>query len=309
MARTARPPRSTGPPWPRRRSVGAAALALLMVVGLTGCYDVALFGDMPYSSSQYTDYERLLADVNRKNVTFSAHVGDFQARTSDCTDSVVERNINWFDSLNKALIFTPGDNDWTDCNAPLTRLARLRDLIFRGTGTESRGHTTRPLVSQAADGFPENARWTEGAVTYVTVHVVGSSDTSGDRTEFNARRAANIAWLHTAFESAKTRNDLGVVIITQASVKFEKAEGLKGSYETMFQAVRSETLGFPGQVLYVHGDSHSFTDDRPMRTVDGSTVSNFRRVEVPGGGPTGWVKLSVNTDPGAQLFSIALQSN
>ena len=49
--------------------------------------------------------------------------------------------------------------------------------------------------------------------------------------------------------------------------------------------------------------------DKPTLEEQRSTVSNFRRVEVPGGGPTGWVKLSVNTDPGAQLFSIALQSN
>ncbi|WP_426574543.1 hypothetical protein [Aquihabitans sp. McL0605] len=292
---------------PRRRVVRAAVLGLALVLGLSGCYRVALFGDMPYSTSQEGDYQRLLQAVNDADVTFSAHVGDFQASTSNCTDAVVQKNIDWFDSLDHPLIFTPGDNDWTDCSAPTTRLARLRTMIYRDTGTASRGRTTRPLTSQP--GYPENARWTEGPITYVTIHVVGSSDGQSNKAEFDPRRAANISWLHQAFDQAKARSDRGVVVITQSGLRFERAEGDKGAYETMFQALRTETTGFAGEVLYVHGDGHTFTDDHPMRTATGATVANLHRVEVPGGAPSGWVQLTVNPDAGATLFTINLQSN
>lgn len=292
----------------RRRAAGTVVLALAMVFGLNGClYKVALFGDMPYSSSQYSEYETMLGTINATKVAFSTHVGDFQDNTSNCTDSVVQQNITWFDSLVHPLIFTPGDNDWTDCNGPLTRLARLRNLIFRDTGTESRGQTPRALESQAAQGYPENARWVEGRVTYVTIHVVGSSDDKSIKAEFDARRAANIAWLHAAFDLAKTRGDLGIVVLAQSSLRFELAEGDKGAFETMFTSLRDETLAFPGQVLYVHGDGHHFKDDHPMVTVTGDPVANFHRVEVPGGSTIGWVKLTVDDKPDAELFSIALQ--
>src|SRR4051812_957678 len=220
---------------PRRVNRASVVLVVVMTVMLSGCYNIAVFGDVPYSTSQEDDYERLLAAVDADDVAFSAHVGDIQSSSTPCTDALVQKNITWFDSLDDPLIYTPGDNEWTDCSDPLTRLSRIRQLVYRGTGTVSRGGQTRTLISQSSQGYPENASWTEGKVSYVTIHVVGSSDNKSNSSEYNARRAADIAWLRQAFASAKARGDVGIVVLAHSGLRFERAEGDKGAYESMFQ--------------------------------------------------------------------------
>jgi hypothetical protein len=285
------------------RSLGIGVL----ILGLSGCfptYRVALFGDVPYSESAVDDYERLLDDVNADGVAFSSHVGDFKSGSSTCTDEQVEKNIDWFDSLDNPLVYTPGDNDWTDCSNSLFRLDRLRQLVFRTTGTASRGATTMALTSQAARGYPENAAWAHGPISFATLHVVGSNDNSANQSERAARRQADIDWLCQVFVDAESRGDEGVVLIAHAGLRFGSGEGQKGAYESMFQAVREETLNFAGDVLYVHGDGHTFRNDQPMKTADGQTVTNFRRVEVYGDPTVRWVRLTIT--PGEDpLFSIS----
>jgi hypothetical protein len=285
----------------------ARSLALgALLLALSGCfpaYRVALFGDVPYSESAEADYDRLIGDVNEDAVAFSSHVGDFKSGSSTCTDEQVQENIGRFDTFTNPLVYTPGDNEWTDCSNSLVRLDQLRALVFRSTGTESRGATTMTLTSQAALGYPENATWTHGPVTFATLHIVGSGDDSSNPSERAARRQADIDWLHQVFLDAESRGDQGVVLIAHAGLRFGSGEGQKGAYESMFLAVRDETLDFTGEVLYVHGDGHTFKNDQPMKTTAGQTVANFRRVEVYGDPDVRWVRLTV-TPNGDPLFSI-----
>lgn len=288
-----------------RRATRAVVLAAVLL-GFTGCnpaYRVALFGDVPYSETKEAAYDRLIDDVNEDGVAFSSHVGDFKARSSLCTDAEVNENIVRFDNFEKPLVYTPGDNDWTDCSNSSTRLARLRSLVYRGNGEDSRGETTMPLASQADIGYPENARWSRGPVTFATIHVVGSNDNQANTSEQAARRLADIAWVREVFASAKNLRHVGVVLIAHTHLRFTLSEGEKGIYESLFQAVRQETTNFSGQVLYVHGDDHQFINDKPMKTASNQVVANFRRVEVYGDPTVRWVRLTVAPDT-SQLFTI-----
>jgi len=283
----------------------ATAVAAIMAT-LAGCapYRVALFGDVPYTESNEVKYDRLIDNINADDVAFSVHVGDFQAYTSTCTDAQVTENIGRFDRFERPLVYTPGDNEWTDCaNSPTTRLARIRQLVYRGTGTESRGDTTMPLASQDSLGYPENTRWSNGPVTFATLHVVGSNDGAANSTEQTARRKATISWMRQAFDVARSRGDKGIVLLGHASLKITAGEGAKGAYESIFQALREETTNFAGSVLYVHGDGHVYHNDKPMKTVSGSTVNNFRRVEVYGNPTVRWVRLTIDPDS-STLFTI-----
>ena len=303
-SRTNSPPR--GPRSSTARRATRAAVLGIVLLALTGCnpaYRVALFGDVPYTDDAEVAYDRLIGDVNDDDVAFSSHVGDFKARSSICTDAEVNENIGRFDSLDQPLVFTPGDNDWTDCSDPVTRLTRLRELVFRGTGDRSRGQTTMYLNSQRELGYPENARWRRGPVTFATLHVVGSNDNQANPGEQSARRLADIEWVRDTFARAKSRDDLGVVLFAHTHLRFSSAEGGKGIYESLFQALRQETMNFTGQVLYVHGDDHQFINDQPMRTATNQVVGNFRRVEVYGNPTVRWVRLTVAPDS-AQLFTI-----
>jgi hypothetical protein len=86
--------------------------------------------------------------MNAAQLAFSVHDRDLkQGSGSPCDDALYGRAVGWFDSLEDAAMFTPGDNDWTDCDRPANggfssreRLDRERQLFFL---TPSRAGRTR----------------------------------------------------------------------------------------------------------------------------------------------------------------------
>ncbi|QYG94929.1 hypothetical protein HC251_22515 [Iamia sp. SCSIO 61187] len=246
----------------------------------------------------------MIADINASSAVFSTHLGDFKSSSAPCTDANVIENIGRFDSFDEPLVYTPGDNEWLDCGSSRDdRLRRLRELVFRSTGTTSRGRTTRSLASQAESGYPENARWSHATITFVTLHVVGGGDDQS-RSQGRARRAATITWLRDAFRAARDAGHEGVVLLSQDSAY--NADGtISSSYRDLADAVRAETLAFSGQVLWMQGDGHTFRVDQPMRDGSGDIVTRFRRVQVEGESKVSYVSLRVT--PGSdQVFSITL---
>src|SRR5919201_5622549 len=106
-------------------------------------YAIGLWGDVPYSDVQaQTGVPNLIADMNSQDIEFSVHDGDLKAGnaipgsvTPTTCQSAVEPSIysqalGYFDSLEKPAVFTPGDNDWTDCdrttNGGFNSLERLQ---------------------------------------------------------------------------------------------------------------------------------------------------------------------------------------
>src|SRR5262245_20864385 len=102
-------------------------------------YSIGLWGDLPYSSVQETDgLPNLIDDMNKAQLAFSVHNGDLKAGNGPsgnppsvtCSDALYTKALNWFNSLDGAAMFTPGDNDWTDCdrtsNGPFNSLERLQ---------------------------------------------------------------------------------------------------------------------------------------------------------------------------------------
>jgi hypothetical protein len=196
-------------------------------------------------------------------------------------------------------MYTPGDNEWTDCgSASLAQLSYIRSTTFRGTGTQSRGQTTMALESQGSSGYPENARWHQGSVTFATLHMVGSSDNYSNRSEHDPRRAATIAWMRETFAQAKARGDRGVVLLAQIDPKFSKPSST--AYRSMHSAVREEVLNFNGRVLYVHGDGHDYINDMPL-----AGVGNLRRLQVEGDGTVSYVKVRI--DPSSSALFVVPQ--
>src|SRR5207302_1059628 len=79
-------------------------------------YTIGLFGDMPYGALGRSQYPNLLADINDHRVAFSIFDGDLQAGgDGPCNDSLYSTALANFNTLERPLIWVPGDNDWTDC--------------------------------------------------------------------------------------------------------------------------------------------------------------------------------------------------
>jgi hypothetical protein len=266
-----------------------------------GPFSFGLIGDTGYSESSLAKFGSVRESMNAADLDFAVHIGDFKNGTDFCPDSVYTVNSNRFDAFMQPLIYTPGDNEWRDCSSKLERLAHLRQVFF--STDQSRG-TPSMTVEQQSAAFPENARWYRGAVTFVTLHNVGSDNNGGQSSEFGPRNAANIAWMKAAFESARARNSTAVVILSHANPGFppdSTARADKVGFRSYLEALRSEVEAWGKPVIYVHGDTHTFRIDHP--TVLGTALPNFTRVEVYGPNDDDWVR--ADYDPAnPALFTI-----
>jgi hypothetical protein len=295
-------------------------------------YTIGLFGDMPYNALGKSQYPNLLADINNADVSFSVFDGDLKAGGDGaCTDSLYTTAIANFNTLQRPLIWLPGDNDWTDCWGrygpgtggydPLERLAHERQL-FASTD-QSLGQKTLTLTRQLP-AYPENVRWSYGPVVFIGLDVQGSNDNypyagvDGEsrsdaeiarmRAEETARKAADLEWLHDGFAYAKQTGAKGVMVVFQADLNFNNEQHLADtrSYDAFpdyVDALRRETSDFSGQVALVHGDSHYFKLDKPINTANGGVLQNFTRVETFGARNTHWVSATIDpNDPNLFVF-------
>ena len=105
-----------------------------LAVGQQKKFTIVAFGDMPYKvPNDYPKFERVIKTLNKENPNFIVHVGDFKSGSSLCSTEYFEKMHAYFETINPPFIYTPGDNEWTDCNRkaageydPNERLAVLR---------------------------------------------------------------------------------------------------------------------------------------------------------------------------------------
>ena len=244
-------------------------------------------GDMPYSPQERQALDGEIRDaIATSQVPFVVHYGDFKGGGETCSESLfTARRDQIYGLLPGRVFYTPGDNDWTDCDRPflkepaseLTQLDLMRRLFFDQPLDlpESWAYARQP-------NFPENARWQQNNVVFTTLHVLG---TNNGRQEIllddpelalslvEARDQANRVWLQEAFDAAKEAQAL--VVTVQADVTNPDGSGACTAYHRMncdaFSNFRDQLMrlaanfreqGQPAKpVLLVHGDTFPFCLD------------------------------------------------
>ena len=199
------------------------------------------------------------------------------------------------------------------------RLAKLRELFF--ATDESLGQRKMKLTRQGDlqpqyAAWRENVRWEFENVAFVGVNIPGSNNNwknRGDNTEFFARLKANTAWIETNFRTAREKNLRALMLILQANPDFEGEEAAKqkdrpgfrdGFAEFKIQVAR-EARAFGKPVVVVHGDTHSYQLNRPLKDEAGQQVPNVTRLETPGSPFIGWVRARIDAqDPQVFQFSV-----
>lgn len=260
-------------------------------------------GDTGFTADARARFPGLAGDMNAAGLAFSVHDGNIGADPDACTDQFYAATRDLFDRFASPLVYTPGDNEWLNCRTegmePPRRLAALRRTFF--ATDRSRGATTLQLQRQSPD-YPENARWRYGGVTFATLHVVGSHDDLGSA-EFGARRRAAIDWLDRTFDRARQDASAAIVLVWQADPWFQQDVP---AYNDLRGALRADTTAFRKPVLLVHGDSGRFGVDKPMVAPNGTTVTNFTRLQTFGPADAGWVRVDV--DPATRdVFSFTAE--
>ena len=285
-------------------------------------------GDMPYGPPEkesYGTFKALIAEINRRFPVFTIHVGDTKSGWTPCSDQRLLDQRDFMNGFASAVIYTPGDNEWTDCHRPqaggfdpLDRLQFIRAHYFQAA--ESLGRRPIRLERQADvmrgfEPFVENGRFSRGNVWFVTAHVVGPNNNFKDNPdvpdlkvrgrnadqEFFARDRANRAWLADSFDKAAAANAGAVVVAIHADMfkkrfdpeqeTFAPSSGFKGFGETLIMRAGF----FRKPVLLLFGDSHEFRVFRPFPR----SAGNLTAVEVYGGEHMHAVEIAVDSHAAA----------
>ena len=294
-------------------SVASAALAGTPENRSANRLTIAVIGDVPYGTDQEATFGDLIGAVNDDpQVRIVVHVGDFKSGSTTCSDERFAGVRAAFDEFEDPVVYTPGDNEWTDCHRvnngqydPLERLDALRELFF---DTPGRTLGRRAMSVNAQPSLVENAQWIESRVVFATLHVIGSNNglapwtgigfaapTPEQAAEVEARIEAALAWIDSAFDAAEAGDLDGVVLAMQADT-FNPAP--TSAQQAIVDRIGARTAAFDGEVMLLQGDSHTFVADDPL------ALENFTRVVVHGETlPFEYLRLTIDPrDP--ELFSL-----
>jgi Calcineurin-like phosphoesterase len=187
--------------------------------------NVAVYGDAPYGTTptDTAEFQATPAFIESVNadpgVSLVVHVGDIHSGKQYCTQSYDLSIYNLWTQFQRPLVYTPGDNEWTDCHKsgegggtynkttgqidyvldangnpvdyakgdPIANLALIRSIFFSEPGWTLGKRV--PVLSQAFAydrrfpddaTFVENVMWLEGHVLFVTINAPGGSNNDQD---------------------------------------------------------------------------------------------------------------------------------
>ena len=308
-----------------KNGIGLALVGLCIATSAPAAeFKFVALGDMPYGrpAKVYPPFERLIAEINAKAPAFTLHIGDTKSGSTPCSDQMLLDQKRFMNDFAAAVVYTPGDNEWTDCHRlragrfdPVERLDFIRRTYF--DRPMSLGKSPIPIERQS-DLMPtyaryvENSRFSRDGVWFVLAHVVGSNN--NNRTlanarpgnspsaqavlEFKARDKANAAWLEDGFDRAAAAGAAAVVVAIHANIldygsldrktgKFTRGSGFRRFGELLVRLAAE--YGKP--VLLIFGDSHNFRIFHPFP----QRAPNVTALEVYGAAHMHAVAVSVDT--------------
>lgn len=232
---------------------------------------MAVFGDAPYGTSP-TDHAEFDAtpafidSINRdRQVRLVLHVGDIHSGKQYCTQAYDQSILDQWTRFADPLVYTPGDNEWTDCHKtaeggnvlvngqpvdyangdPVANLALVRSIFFADPG-ETLGARDRRVLSQAGAYSPahptdanyvENVMWEQSRVLFVTINLPGGSNNDNDvwyggasqtqaqQDEIAQRTGADLRWLDQAFAIARSDRRIKGMVIGAQADMWDPEKG------------------------------------------------------------------------------------
>jgi hypothetical protein len=203
----------------RTFALGLAAVALAIggvraaAVTNPNTLTLAVFGDSPYLDPSFppkSEFNATPAFIDTFNADPSVqevvHVGDIHSGSEPCTVAWDQSIYNLWTAFEKPLIYTPGDNEWSDCtkvkeepgsdfdnvgqyrDMPLIQLAVVRSIFFANPGW-TLGQQPMQVISQATAYDPayatdaqyvENVMWEQSKTVFVTLNLPGGSNNDID---------------------------------------------------------------------------------------------------------------------------------
>jgi Calcineurin-like phosphoesterase len=301
------PPSTTLP----RRAALVAAIAAFTAAALStpaiaaqpaadrGGFSLAVIGDIPYEDAQIARFPAVVDQISADPaVQFVVHLGDIKSGSTVCSDEYFAQIRADFDKFADPLVYTPGDNEWTDCHRPnnggfnpLERLAAIRQVFFDRPG-KTLGRQSVAVASQADRGLPENVGFTRAGVAFAALHVVGSNNglapwtgqqapTPEQAAEVQARTDAALDLINETFDHASGAR--AVVLMVQADMFDPTVPNPQfanySAFQPIVRAIAARSAEFGKPVYLFDGDSHVYHEDAPL--APGSPWLDFYDVAQP----------------------------
>jgi hypothetical protein len=301
--------------------------------GSSNPFTLGVIGDIPYGAQKLEDFPKLIALMNADpKVDLVVHLGDIKAGSSSpCTDEYFATIRGLFDTFKDPLVYTPGDNEWTDCHVasknnglytPTERLQAVRALFFPVPG-QTLGGRKKQVLTEADDpansAYVENTMFMESRVVFAALNITGSNNDLASwgsplpansasfptqPQEVASRGQANTVWLNKAFALATAEGAAAVVLFMQADM-WDVTAQLSG-FDALVTQIGTLAAAFGKPVLILEGDSHRFKVDNPfsatspLHGVHPATpvAENVTRMVVEGSdGRTEYVRLTIDPKP------------
>jgi|GEM_PF-414594 len=281
-----------------------------------GALSFVVIGDTPYSKADRKMLELAVPKIKADAAPFVIHIGDFKGGGQECTAAHDDSFAALIEALKPVPVFyTPGDNEWVDCDrfkrkdsgeyySEYERLEALSQRFFAGapSGAEALSYTRQE------SGL--NAAWETENIRFATLHWTGTANgrkwIAGDdpaiaKPKIEARETANMVWLKTQFEQAKTSENAALILAIHADVSDVDKEDI-GKACTMVSAngdlpcdafaglraaLSAHARDFAGPVLVVHGDTSPFTLNQDFLTEGAPNLWRLNAAGDAGIGRTG----------------------
>src|SRR3981189_116047 len=189
-------------------------------------FSFVALGDQPYNlPDDGIKFDRLIAAVNKLKPAFTLHIGDIKSARIPCSNEIFNQALAQLQTFEGALVYTIGDNEWTDCHRkpagdfdPRERLAKLRQVFFADPA-QSLGKVPIKVTSQAQampafSTYVENVRFAKNDVLFASVHVPGSNNGFEGQDPEPAKEV--FAWVAGAFVEAEATSAKAVVLFMHA---------------------------------------------------------------------------------------------
>ena len=187
---------------------------------------LVILGDTPYSDKEKTMLQGpdgvLYQLVNQAKPTVVMHLGDMKSGGESCTDELLKKHKALINQVYPGkIIYTPGDNEWTDCDRDtlthrfneLERLDFLTTLMYQTPPLLERNLTA--IKTQPAQ--IENKLWINDRLAVGTLHIVGTS---------NGRNHIDKSNVALALKKVDKRDELNFAWLSNIESKAEDYDAL-----------------------------------------------------------------------------------
>ncbi len=247
-----------------------------------------MMGDTSYVPGTEPLLDDLIKSIDISDINLALHLGDIQG-LQDCSLAYDQARLSQFNRSRTPLIYTPGDNEWSDCSNEdaLEALTHVRSVFFPTRNNQlggpamslgqrpitlmrqsDRGNTSSTLFE--ASKFVENQAWIKSGIMFITLNIAGAPDENPDACIVQSIQNGNLSYIGDA---TNVPNSCAPSTLErqQANIAWLHQNFLKAKSED----VRGVIIGFQGDLAWFMANHTPDGSCPPIGTVlrDGVTVT------------------------------------